>query len=72
MSEGSVFVRGSDGGACAVYKDAKGKTSYLYAKTESEVRKKLRQALRERDEGPIPPSKMTVASAVLSRVTKSR
>ena len=62
MSEGSVFVRGSDGRACAVYKDAKGKTRYLYAKTKPEVRRKLRQALKDRDEGIIPPSKMTVGS----------
>src|SRR5829696_8446546 len=47
MSEGSVFVRGSDGRACATYKDARGKTRYLYAKTKPEVRRKLRQALRE-------------------------
>jgi len=32
MLEGSVFVRGSDGRACAAYKGAKDKTRYLYAK----------------------------------------
>jgi integrase len=62
MSEGSVFVRGSDGRACATYKDARGKTRYLYAKTKPEVRRKLRQALKDRDEGIIPPSKMTVGA----------
>jgi integrase len=61
VSEGSVFVRG-DGRVCAVYKDAKGKTRYLYARTKTEVRRKLRQALKDRDEGIIPPSKMTVAA----------
>jgi integrase len=59
LSEGSVFVR-ADGRACAKYSDAKGQTRYLYAKTKPEVRRKLRQALRDRDEGIIPPSKMTV------------
>jgi uncharacterized protein YcgL (UPF0745 family) len=47
VSEGSVFVRG-DGRVCAVYKDAKGQTRYLYAKTKTEVRRKLRQALSQR------------------------
>jgi len=61
VSEGSVFVRG-DGRVCAVYKDAKCKTRYLYAKTKTEVRRKLRQALKNRDEGIIPPSKMTVGN----------
>jgi integrase len=60
LSEGSVFVR-ADGRACAKYTDAKGKTHYLYAKTKPEVRRKLRQALRDRDEGIIPPSKRTVS-----------
>ena len=62
MSEGSVFVRGSDGRACAAYKDATGKTRYLYAKTKTEVRRKLSQALKHRYEGLIPPSKVTVAN----------
>lgn len=62
MSEGSVFVRGSDGRDCAVYKDAKGKTRYLYANTKTEVRRKLRQALSDRDEGIIPPAKMSVTN----------
>ena len=39
MSEGSVFMRG-DGRVCAVYKDAKGKTHYLYAKTKPETRRR--------------------------------
>jgi hypothetical protein len=62
MSEGSVFVRGSDGRACATYKDARGKTRYLYARTKPEVRRKLRQALRDRDDGFIPPFRMSVAA----------
>lgn len=61
MSEGTVFVR-ADGRICAKYTDAKGKTRYLYGKTSREVRRKLRQALRDRDEGLIPPSKMTVGA----------
>jgi integrase len=59
LSEGSVFVR-TDGRACAKYTNARGQTRYLYAKTKPEVRRKLRQALRDRNEGIIPPSKMTV------------
>ena len=59
MSEGSDFVHG-DRRACAVYKDAKDKTRYLYARTKTEVRRKLRQALKDRDEGIVPPSKMIV------------
>ncbi len=51
-----------DGRVCAVYKDARGKTKYLYAKTKKEVRRKLRQALKDRDEGIIPPSKMTIGN----------
>jgi integrase-like protein len=62
MSEGSVFVRGSDGRACATYKDAQGKTRYLYAKTKAEVRRKLRQALKDRDDGIVPAPKMTVGA----------
>jgi integrase len=53
MSEGSVFVR-EDGRACAKYTDAKGKTRYLYGKSKPEVRRKLRQALKDKDEGITP------------------
>jgi len=62
MSEGSVFVRG-DGRCCAKYTDARGKTKYLYGKSNPEVRKKLRQALKDRDEGITPgDGKVTVAA----------
>ncbi len=40
----------------------KARTRYLYAKTKREVRRKLRQALIDRDEGIIPPSKVTVGN----------
>jgi integrase len=59
-AEGSVYQRQSDGRWVAQYKDAKGKIRYLYRKTKGEARKALRQALKDRDEGIIPPSKMTV------------
>jgi integrase len=62
MSEGSVFVRGSDGRACATYKDVQGKARYLYAKTKAEIRRKLRQALKDRDDGIVPAPKMTVGA----------
>src|SRR3712207_3856459 len=45
---------------CAQYTDAAGKARYLYRKTKSEARQALRDALRDRDEGIVPPSKMTV------------
>jgi len=62
MSEGSVFAR-ADGRACAKYTDAKGKTRYLYGKSKPEVRRKLRQALKDRDEGVTPgDGKVTVAA----------
>jgi hypothetical protein len=61
MSEGSVFLR-ADGKWCAKYKDATGKWRYLYRKTKAEAKKALRQALKDRDEGIIPPSKMTVGA----------
>jgi integrase len=72
VSEGSVFVRGSDGRACAVYRDTKGKTRYLYAKTKTEVRRKVRQALRDRDEGIIPPSKMNVGNLLAEWLEDSK
>ncbi len=46
MGEGSVFERG-DGRWCAKYRDAHGR----WRKTKGEVRKALRQALKDRDEG---------------------
>lgn len=58
-SEGSVFRR-KDGRWVAQYKDATGKTKALYRKTKGEARAALRQALKDRDEGIVPASKMTV------------
>ena len=59
MSEGTVFQR-SDGRWCAKHKDARGSWRYLCRKSKGEARKALRAALKDRDEGTIPPSKMTV------------
>jgi integrase len=59
MSEGTVFQR-ADGRWCAKYKDARGIWRYLYRKSKGEARKALRAALKDRDEGITPPSKMTV------------
>jgi integrase len=59
MSEGTVFQR-SDGRWCAKYKDARGTWRYLYRKSKVEAKKALWQALKDRDEGITPPSKMTV------------
>ena len=58
-AEGSVYRR-KDGRWVAQYRDAKGKVRYLYRKSKQEARKALREALRDRDEGYIPPSKITV------------
>jgi hypothetical protein len=59
MSEGSVFRR-ADGKWCAKWKDATGTWRYLYRKSKAEAKKALRQALKDRDEGIIPPTKTTV------------
>jgi hypothetical protein len=61
MCEGSVFLR-ADGKWCAKYKDARGKCRYLYRMSKAEAKEVLRQALKDRDEGIIPPSKMTVTN----------
>ena len=61
MSEGTVFQR-SDGRWCAKYKDARGSWRYLYRKSKGEARKALRAALKDRDEGIIPPTKITVGA----------
>lgn len=61
-AEGSVYQRQSDGRWVAQYKDALGKTRYIYRKTKNEAKKALRQALKDRDDGYVPPSKMTVAA----------
>jgi hypothetical protein len=59
MNEGSVFRR-ADGKWCAKWKDATGTWRYLYRKSKAEAKKALRQALKDRDEGIIPPTKTTV------------
>jgi integrase len=61
LSEGTVFHR-SDGRWCAKYKDIRGKWKYLYRKSKGEAKRALRQALKDRDEGIVPPSKMTVGA----------
>jgi hypothetical protein len=61
MGEGSVYQR-TDSRWCAKYKDATGKWRYLYRTNKSEAKKALRQALKDRDEGIIPPSKITVGA----------
>ena len=61
MSEGSVFRR-ADGKRCAKWKDPTGKWHYLYRESKTEAKTALRQALRDRDEGIIPPSKITVGA----------
>ena len=48
--EGSIYRR-KDGRWCGEYKDANGRTRYLYAKTHKEVSSKLRKALADRDAG---------------------
>jgi integrase len=58
-AEGSVYQR-KDGRWVAQYRDARGKMRYLYRKTKAEAKKALREALKDRDDGIIPPSKMTV------------
>jgi hypothetical protein len=61
VSEGTVFQR-ADGRWCAKYKDIRGTWRYLYRKSKAEAKRALRQALEDRDNGIIPPSKMTVAA----------
>jgi integrase len=58
-SEGSVYQR-KDGRWVAQYTDAKGKVRYLYRATKTEAKKALRQALADRDQNIVPPSRMTV------------
>lgn len=61
MSEGSVYQR-ADGRWCAKYKDTTGKWRYLYRKSKGEAKQALRAALKDRDDGFIPPSKMTLSA----------
>lgn len=59
VSEGSIYQR-KDGRWCAQYRDAKDKTRYLYRKTKAEVKKALREALKDRDDGFVPADRLTV------------
>jgi hypothetical protein len=56
-----VFQR-KDGRWCGKWEDSKGKTRYLYRKSKSEAKQALRQALKDRDDGIIPASRMTVGN----------
>jgi hypothetical protein len=59
-AEGSVYQRQSDGRWVAQWKDARRKTRYIYCKSKGEAKQALREALKDRDDGIVPPSKMTV------------
>ena len=59
MSEGSVYQR-KDGRWVVKWKDINGKWRYLYRKSKTKARLALRQALKDRDEGIVPASKMTL------------
>ena len=59
-TEGSVYQRKSDGRWVAQHKDARGKTRYFYRKSKGEAKEALREALRDGDDGIVPPSKMTL------------
>ena len=48
--EGSIYLR-ADGKWCAQYIDFNGRKRYLYGKTQQEVRRKLQDALRRKDDG---------------------
>lgn len=67
---GSVFQR-KDGYWVAKYKDADGKTRYLYRKTKAEARAALREALKDRDAG-IAPSKLTVKDVLYCWLQESK
>src|ERR687889_352059 len=58
-AEGSVYQR-KDGRWVAQYRDAKDKVRYIYRKTKQDAKKALREALQDRDEGFVPPEKLTV------------
>jgi integrase len=59
--EGSVYQR-ADGRWVAKYKDIRGTWRYIYRKSKAEAKKALRQALKDRDDGYLPASKMTVGT----------
>ncbi len=54
-TEGSVYQRNGDGRWVAQHHDAKGRVRYLYRKSKSEAKQALREALKDRDEGIVPP-----------------
>src|SRR5215212_12046261 len=58
-AEGSVYQR-KDGRWVAQWKDARGKTRYIYRKTKAEAKKALREALQDRDDNIVPADKVTV------------
>ncbi len=58
-TEGSVYQR-KDGRWVAQYHDARGKVRYIYRKSKAEAKQALTAALKDRDDGIIPPSKLTV------------
>lgn len=60
-AEGSVYQRQSDERWVAQYTDPNGKTRYIYRKCKGDAKQALRQALKDRDDGLVPPSIMTVA-----------
>jgi hypothetical protein len=76
VSEGSVYQR-KDGRYVAEWQYSTGKWCYLYRKTKAEAKQALRQALKGRDEGIVPASKMTLNDLLASwledmQVTVSR
>ncbi len=60
-TEGSVYQR-KDGRWVAQFTDATGKARYIYRKTKNEAKQALQEALKDRDDGIAPPSKMMVAA----------
>ena len=58
-TEGSVYQR-KDSRWVAQFTDATGKARYLYRKTKAEAKQALREALKDRDDGIVPASKLTV------------
>jgi hypothetical protein len=56
-----VFQR-ADGRWCAKWRDAHGNWRYLYRKGRREAKQALKAALKDRDEGITPASKITVAA----------
>jgi hypothetical protein len=65
VSEGLVYQR-KDGRYVAKWQDLTGKWCYLYRKTRTEAKQALRQALKDRDEGIVPASKMTLNDLLAS------